>query len=131
RALEQVLSNLIDNAIKYASPGAAITLHAEATEGGVQISVADTGPGIPAKHLPRLFERFYRVDLGRSRDVGGARLGLSLVKPLTEALGGSIEVESTPGRGSTFIVHLPVSARGPANVTPPKRQSDARIPHQP
>jgi two-component system phosphate regulon sensor histidine kinase PhoR len=131
RALEQILSNLIDNAIKYASAGAAVTLSAAPRDGEIVISVADTGPGIPAKHLPRLFERFYRVDRGRSRDVGGTGLGLSIVKHLTEALGGHVMVESLPGVGSTFTVHLPASSAGQAPAPQEPRNEDAGLPHQP
>src|SRR5262249_52549408 len=110
RALEQILSNLIDNAIKYASAGATVTLSAAQKDGEVIIAVADTGPGIAAKHLPRLFERFYRVDRGRSRDVGGTGLGLSIVKHLVEAMGGEVTVRSSVGEGSTFEVKLPLTA---------------------
>jgi two-component system, OmpR family, phosphate regulon sensor histidine kinase PhoR len=107
RALEQVLVNLVDNAVKYCPTGATVTLAAEAGEHGVRLTVSDTGPGIEAKHLPRLFERFYRVDAGRSRELGGTGLGLSIVKHLVEAMGGEVGVESTVGRGSTFTVDLP------------------------
>jgi two-component system phosphate regulon sensor histidine kinase PhoR len=131
RALEQILSNLIDNAIKYASAGAAVTLAARELDGEVVVSVADTGPGIAAKHLPRLFERFYRVDRGRSRDVGGTGLGLSIVKHLTEALGGHVMVESHPGVGSTFTVHLPVKSPGSSPAPQEPRTDDAGLPHQP
>jgi two-component system phosphate regulon sensor histidine kinase PhoR len=131
RALEQILSNLIDNAIKYASAGAAVTLSAVRRDDEIVLSVADTGPGIPAKHLPRLFERFYRVDRGRSRDVGGTGLGLSIVKHLTEALGGHVMVESLPGVGSTFTVHLPANSAGKAPAPQESRNEDAGLPHQP
>ena len=84
---------------------------ARAADGaGLRIEIADTGPGIEPRHLPRLFERFYRVDSGRSRDMGGTGLGLSIVKHLVEAMGGTIGVESTPGRGSTFWFTLPAMA---------------------
>jgi two-component system phosphate regulon sensor histidine kinase PhoR len=130
RALEQILSNLIDNAIKYAS-GASVTLAAAVRDGDVVISVKDTGPGIAAKHLPRLFERFYRVDRGRSRDVGGTGLGLSIVKHLTEALGGHVVVESLPGVGSTFMIHLPVKVAEKTPAPQEPRTEDAGLPHQP
>ncbi len=107
RALDQVLSNLIDNAIKYTSDGSLVTVTSERSAAQVVVSVTDTGAGIEAKHLPRLFERFYRVDAGRSREVGGTGLGLSIVKNLTEAMGGSVQVESKVGRGSKFSVSLP------------------------
>jgi len=131
RALEQILSNLVDNAIKYGSPGARVTLSSSESEGQIAIAVADTGPGIPARHLPRLFERFYRVDRGRSRDVGGTGLGLSIVKHLTEALGGHVMVDSLPGVGSTFTVHLPTKAAEKVPTLQESRTEDAGLPHQP
>ena len=107
RALEQVFTNLLDNAIKYCPAGARVRLRAKQTERGLRVEIADTGPGIEPRHLPRLFERFYRVDSGRSRDMGGTGLGLSIVKHLVETMGGTIGVDSTPGRGSTFWFTLP------------------------
>jgi len=107
RALEQVLSNLVDNAVKYGLENGSVTLRAVIEGSSVRISVEDDGPGVEAKHLPRLFERFYRVDAGRSRAVGGTGLGLSIVKHLVEAMGGTVGVESTPGKGSRFSVTLP------------------------
>jgi len=108
RALEQVFTNLLDNAVKYCAAGAAVRLRAKKAEAGLRIEIADTGPGIEPRHLPRLFERFYRVDSGRSRDMGGTGLGLSIVKHLVETMGGTIGVDSTPGRGSTFWFTLPM-----------------------
>jgi two-component system, OmpR family, phosphate regulon sensor histidine kinase PhoR len=105
-ALEHVLSNLVDNAVKYCGEGATVTIRAAPAGSSARISVVDTGPGIDAKHLPRLFERFYRVDPGRARDVGGTGLGLSIVKHLVEAMGGTVAVESRIGEGTTFIVTL-------------------------
>jgi two-component system phosphate regulon sensor histidine kinase PhoR len=110
RAVEQVFTNLLDNAVKYCPAGARVHLRARQTERGLRIEIADTGPGIEPRHLPRLFERFYRVDSGRSRDMGGTGLGLSIVKHLVETMGGAIGVESTPGRGSTFWFTLPAMA---------------------
>jgi two-component system phosphate regulon sensor histidine kinase PhoR len=107
RALEQVLSNLVDNAVKYGSEGARVTVSAEIERNLIRISVTDTGPGIAAQHLPRLFERFYRVDAGRSRELGGTGLGLSIVKHLVEAMGGTVTVESAPERGTRFSFTLP------------------------
>jgi two-component system, OmpR family, phosphate regulon sensor histidine kinase PhoR len=107
RALEQVVMNLLDNAIKYAGEGAHVTLAAAARGGGeVELSVADDGVGISPAHLGRLFERFYRVDTGRSRELGGTGLGLSIVKHLVELMGGTIRVESSPGKGATFTIRL-------------------------
>ncbi|WP_240806720.1 HAMP domain-containing sensor histidine kinase [Polyangium spumosum] len=108
RAMEQVLMNLLDNATKYAGEGAHVTVSAQARAGGgVEIRVIDDGPGISPQHLGRIFERFYRVDAGRSRDLGGTGLGLSIVKHLVELMNGTIDVESTLGKGSTFTVRLP------------------------
>jgi len=106
RALEQILVNLLDNAVKYTSDGGAITLGGAREGARVVLSVRDTGPGIERRHLPRLFERFYRVDPGRSRDQGGTGLGLAIVKHLAHALGGEVGVESGAG-GSRFWVNLP------------------------
>ena len=108
RALEQILSNLVDNAVKYCPAGSTVTVRATRTDAtGIEVDVADDGPGIEDKHLPRLFERFYRVDAGRSREMGGTGLGLSIVKHIVEAMGGSIEVKSAVGTGTTFSMKLP------------------------
>jgi two-component system phosphate regulon sensor histidine kinase PhoR len=107
RALEQVLTNLMDNARSYTPAGGEVNVGVTVTANVFAIHVRDTGIGIEAHHLPRLFERFYRVDAARSRAAGGTGLGLSLVKHLTESLGGKIDVDSTPGNGSTFTVQLP------------------------
>ncbi len=111
-AIEQILTNLVDNAIKYTPDGGQITVAAQAQTDSVEITIADSGPGILPKHLPRLFERFYRVDHARSRELGGTGLGLSIVKHLVLANGGDIRVESQVGKGSKFIVTLP---RAPAD----------------
>lgn len=97
RALEQVLVNLVDNAIKYTPQGGEVRIEITPGEAEVVIEVANSGPGIPAKHLDRVFERFYRVDAGRSRELGGTGLGLSIVKHLVAKIGGGIEVESGGG----------------------------------
>ncbi len=110
RALENVVTNLIDNAVKYCGTGAAIRVGATAEQEIVRIIVEDTGPGIEQSHHARLFERFYRVDTGRSRELGGTGLGLSIVRHLVEAMGGQIRVESTPGVGSRFFFSLPRAA---------------------
>jgi two-component system phosphate regulon sensor histidine kinase PhoR len=118
RALEQVLLNLLDNAIKYAGEGAHVTLRARARGDQVEISVLDDGAGISPVHLGRLFERFYRVDTGRSRELGGTGLGLSIVKHLVELMGGTIEVESELGRGASFNIRLQAAAAS-ASERPP------------
>jgi two-component system phosphate regulon sensor histidine kinase PhoR len=107
--IEQVLLNLLDNAVKYSPPKAAVRVRAVAAGGMARISLADHGPGIPPDALPRLFERFYRVDAGRSRDEGGTGLGLAIVKHIVQLHGGQVWVESTPGSGSTFHVELPLA----------------------
>ncbi|MBI5480707.1 MAG: HAMP domain-containing protein [Deltaproteobacteria bacterium] len=107
RALEQVLANLVDNATKYCIEGAKVTVRVSRDGAMIRVVVTDTGPGIEERHLPRLFERFYRVDAGRSRELGGTGLGLSIVKHLVEAMGGAVAVESTVGVGSSFTVTLP------------------------
>ncbi len=105
--LEQAVVNLLDNAIKYSEPQSTIQLKANLEDSQVKIIVADRGIGIAKKHLPRLFERFYRVDKARSRNLGGTGLGLAIVKHIVQAHGGHITVESTLGAGSVFTIHLP------------------------
>lgn len=107
---DRILSNLVDNALKYCPEGSTIVISATAANGKARLAVSDDGPGIEARHLPRLFERFYRVDPGRSRDTGGTGLGLSIVKHLVEAMKGEIGVESSPGEGSTFRFTLPAAS---------------------
>jgi two-component system phosphate regulon sensor histidine kinase PhoR len=114
--LEQAVINLVDNAIKYTDTGRTIWLSAAAetaAEGREElvIRVRDEGCGIEAEHLPRLFERFYRVDKARSRKQGGTGLGLSIVKHIVQAHGGTVAVDSTPGVGSTFTIRLPLASR--------------------
>lgn len=103
----QALTNLLDNASKYTPEGGSVRASVEIKNGWVRISMADTGCGITSEHLPRLFERFYRVDKGRSRDLGGTGLGLAIVKHIVELHGGKVGVESTVGRGSTFWIDIP------------------------
>jgi two-component system phosphate regulon sensor histidine kinase PhoR len=109
RRLEQVLSNLLDNAIKYGSENTFVQIEVEPLNEFVRVAVRDSGQGIEAKHFSRLFERFYRVDAGRSREIGGTGLGLSIVKHLVEAMQGWVSVESTPGKGSVFYFTLPIA----------------------
>jgi len=106
--LEQAVINLIDNAIKYSYPEQPIRLSAERANGEIVIHVQDQGCGIGREHLPRIFERFYRVDKARSRKLGGTGLGLAIVKHIAQAHGGRATVESLLGKGSTFSIHLPI-----------------------
>jgi signal transduction histidine kinase len=105
--LEQVLRNLVRNSTRHTPPGGIIALTAAAVPDGVTIEVRYTGYGIAPDDLPHIWERFYRADNGRAHDEGGAGLGLALVKELTEAMGGTVAVNSTPGEGSCFRVTLP------------------------
>ncbi len=109
QALDQVLMNLLDNAIKYSFEGGAIDVTAAAKDGTIRIVVSDDGPGIQERHRTRIFERFYRVDNGRSRALGGTGLGLSIVKHLVVLMHGSVGVEPVEPRGSAFWVSLPAS----------------------
>jgi two-component system phosphate regulon sensor histidine kinase PhoR len=108
--VQTILSNLIDNAIKYTPAGSRVAVQARQCGSLIVLEVADTGVGIPEQHLDRIFERFYRVDKARSSELGSTGLGLSIVKHLAQAFGGSVSVESQPGRGSTFRVELPSSS---------------------
>jgi len=107
-ALERLLLNLLDNAVKYNRPGGRVRLRVVGDGASALVEVKDSGIGISPDHLPRIFERFYRVDRGRSRAEGGTGLGLAIVKHVAQLHGGSVEVESTPGEGSTFRVRLPL-----------------------
>jgi two-component system phosphate regulon sensor histidine kinase PhoR len=106
-AIHQVFSNLIDNALKYAAGSSRLVLAARPVHKGVEFRVQDFGPGIPSEHLPRLFERFYRVDKARSRESGGTGLGLAIAKHIMLAHGGTIRAESDLNHGSTFLFTLP------------------------
>lgn len=109
--MQQALVNLIDNAIKYSEPGQPVKVELSRRDECVEVAVIDRGPGIEQRHLARLFERFYRVDQGRSRQLGGTGLGLSIVKHIVNVHGGKVSVESTVGQGSVFSVVLPYSNR--------------------
>ena len=109
-AIHQVFSNLIENALKYGGSGRRIVLGAHILDGGVEFYVRDFGPGIPSEHLPRLFERFYRVDKARSRESGGTGLGLAIAKHIVFAHGGTIRAESELNHGSTFLFTLPMAS---------------------
>jgi two-component system phosphate regulon sensor histidine kinase PhoR len=111
--LRGILENLVENAIKYTPAGGRVEISsALGPAGSAVFTISDNGPGIAAEHLPRIFERFYRVDKARSRDLGGTGLGLSIVKHLAEGMRATVSVQSEPGRGTTFTVAVP--ARPPA-----------------
>ncbi|HEX5904342.1 MAG TPA: ATP-binding protein [Actinomycetota bacterium] len=107
--VHQVLFNLLDNAVRFTPEGGRVTVSASRHNGSVDVAVADTGPGIAPEDLPRVFERFYRVDESRSRDDGGTGIGLAIARSVVEAHGGRIWAESEPGRGSTFTFELPAA----------------------
>jgi two-component system, OmpR family, phosphate regulon sensor histidine kinase PhoR len=107
--LQEVIYNLIDNAVKYSNAGGKIRVRAESDGERLTLNVSDEGPGIPARDLPRIFERFYRADKARHRELGGTGLGLSIVKHIAQLHGGSVEAASEPGRGTTVRVHLPLA----------------------
>ena len=105
--LEQAIVNLVDNAIKFGPPESTVSVEARKEKKEIVIHVRDTGSGIEAKHLPRLFERFYRVDKARSRSLGGTGLGLAITKHIIQLHRGRIYVDSTPGTGSVFSIYIP------------------------
>jgi two-component system phosphate regulon sensor histidine kinase PhoR len=107
--LQQMISNLVENAIKYNRKGGTVSVDGLLRRNMVVINVKDTGIGIAPEHIGRLFERFYRVDASRSREIGGTGLGLSIVKHLAVLYGGTVSVESVPEKGSTFTVTLPIA----------------------
>lgn len=106
--LRQLLTNLLDNAIKYSHKGGRIDLKVAPMNKSIQFEISDTGIGIPQEHIPRIFERFYRVDPARSREMGGTGLGLAIVKHIVHLHHGSIKVESTVNAGSKFIITIPL-----------------------
>jgi signal transduction histidine kinase len=109
-ALEQILLNLIENALRYTARGGSITVATAAARNGILLEVRDTGIGIPPEHLPRIFERFYRADSGRSREAGGTGLGLAIVKHLVEAHEGSVAADSVVGSGTMIKIFFPDAA---------------------
>jgi len=121
-AVNQILNNLMENALKYTPAGGEVRVGAAIRDGMIETYVADNGAGIPTADLPRLFERFYRVDKARSREMGGTGLGLSIVKHLVRAQGGEVAVESEIGRGSRFSFTLP---QAPSVVVPPEPEPEA------
>jgi signal transduction histidine kinase len=116
--VHQVIFNLVDNAVRFTPEGGEVRIEAHRHNGSVEVSVADTGVGIPADALPRLFERFYRVDPARAREDGGTGIGLAIARSVVEAHGGSIRAESAPGHGSVFTFDLPVSRPVSGPVAP-------------
>jgi signal transduction histidine kinase len=108
--LRELLLILVDNAVKYTGPGGKVTLSAGQEDGRVHVVVQDTGIGIPPEHLPRVFDRFYRVDKARSRALGGLGLGLSIAQAIAKAHGGSVELRSAPGRGTRATLALPLAS---------------------
>ena len=121
KALEQVFFNLVDNAIKYSPQGSRVEVAALVQPDGVRVEVRDDGPGIDPKHRERIFERFYRVDPGRSREMGGTGLCLSIVKHLVETMGGELGVEPRRSRGSVFWFRLPHGGGGRADLPNPSQ----------
>jgi signal transduction histidine kinase len=113
--VHQVLFNLVDNAVQFTPRGGTVTVAAHQQDGAVEIAVADTGLGIAPHHLPRLFERFYRVDPARTREDGGTGIGLAIARSVVEAHGGHIRAESELGRGSVFTFDLPVASHAAKN----------------
>ena len=108
--VEQMLINLVENAIKYNKEGGSVTVQVFSNDKEANITISDTGIGIAEEHLPRMFERFYRVDKGRSRQMGGTGLGLAIVKHIVRSMGGEIEVHSKFGEGTEFLITLPLAA---------------------
>ncbi|HWH06542.1 MAG TPA: ATP-binding protein, partial [Gaiellaceae bacterium] len=109
--LRQVLTNLVDNAVKYSPGGGTVTLGVTGGDGAVRFAVTDRGLGIPAAEQRRIFEKFYRLDPDMTRGIGGTGLGLYICRELVRRMEGQIWVESTHGRGSTFVVELPAAGR--------------------
>lgn len=114
--MEQAAVNLLDNAIKYSPEASRVMVTAQAADQEIRIDFRDEGIGIAKRHLPRLFERFYRVDKARSRSVGGTGLGLAIVKHIVQAHNGRVAVDSVQGQGSTFTIHLPLAGQAPAGA---------------
>lgn len=112
----QILGNLLDNALRHTPEDGMITVSVQPAPDAVQVTVADSGPGIPTEHLPYIFDRFYRADPARSRKQGGSGIGLAVVKQLTEAHGARVRVESSAGQGTVFHLQFPIAASAAARV---------------
>jgi signal transduction histidine kinase len=121
--IHQVLFNLLDNAVRFTRPGGEVVVSTRRAGDRCTVRVADTGPGIPAEHLPFLFERFYRVDQARTRGQGGTGIGLAIARSVVEAHGGTIRAESEVGTGSAFTFDLPLAG---AEATRPKVTTGGR-----
>ena len=127
--LKQLLDNLVDNAIKFTPAGGSVTLNMQKVDQSARIEVTDTGAGMAAEHLTRIFDRFYQVDTARTQDgTGGFGLGLSVAKWIAEAHHGSIEVRSLPGQGSTFTVHLPLVSAFDETTLASRKATQQRLP---
>ena len=116
--LREALNNVIGNAILYNKPGGSVTITTRESEGVARIEVADTGIGIPADAVPHVFDRFFRVDKARSREMGGSGLGLSIARTIFKAHGGEISCTSEPGVGSMFVISLPALTPDPSLCSP-------------
>lgn len=126
--LRQVFANLVHNALRHTPRGGTVRLAVETRDDAwARVTVTDTGEGIAAEHLPHIFDRFYRTDRARSRESGGTGLGLAICKHFVEAHGGSIEVTSEPGRGSTFVIVLPATDVVPSDGPGPRPISIGRL----
>jgi len=124
--LRQMVANLVENGVRYSPPGGRVSVGVQADgEDWASVEVVDNGIGIAAEHLPRIFDRFYRVDPARGRSTGGTGLGLAIVKHVAETHGGGVAVTSTPGEGSRFVVRLP--SRLPAGAPLPDDAADDPI----
>jgi signal transduction histidine kinase len=121
--LKQVVVNLVDNAIKYTPAGGLVGVKVRASNSRALLEVNDNGVGIPAEALPHIFERFYRADKARSRQMGGAGLGLSIIKAIVTAHGGQVRVESVEGVGSRFLVELPIAGER-SNQQPTRKEKN-------
>src|SRR5690606_686312 len=117
--LAQLLRNLLENAAKHTPPGTTVTVRLQRSGGSALLTVADSGPGIAAEHLPHIWDRYYRVDKVRSRAAGGTGLGLPIVKYIAEAHGGRVDVASEVGVGTTFTVELPLAPEAAAPARQP------------
>ncbi len=125
--LQSAFSNLVSNAVRYTPSGGRVEVRASAGDGAFEFAVRDTGPGIAPEHLPRLTERFYRVDRSRSRESGGTGLGLAIVKHVVQRHGGELRIESMPGQGSTFTIVLPAARVRPLRPAAPDAPAAANV----